>query len=63
MGGLSDECLVDISPLVPAGIVLVDLLVSVSFTILVEKDAMASSYCYVGVRHTAGRQCDAMSAS
>ena len=62
MAGLSDECLVSISPLVPAGIVFIDLLVPVSFASHVETDAMASKCCDLGGRHRTGRQCDAVSA-
>ena len=63
MAGLSDASLVVIFPLVPVGIFLVYLLVSVSFTGHVEKDAMASMCWDVGGLHRAGRQCDAVSAT
>ena len=63
MAGLSDASLVVIFPLVPVGIFLVYLLVSVSFTGHVEKDAMASMCWDVGGLYRAGRQCDAVSAT
>ena len=63
MAGLSDESLVVLFPLVPAGLFLVYLLVPISFTGHVEKDAMASKCWDVGGLHRAWRQCDAVFAT
>lgn len=55
MAGISDECLVCLSALVPAGTDSIHLLVPVSSTGHVEKDAMARKCVDVRGQHPGGR--------
>ena len=56
MAGLSDTGLVGLSALVPAGIVSVDMLVSVSATVFVAEDVVARQHSDVRRQHRGGRQ-------
>ena len=59
--GLSNACVVDLSALVFANPVVVDMLGSVSITVYVEKDDAACRYSDVGGQHSGWRQYDAIS--
>ena len=59
VGGLSDTRLVGLSALVPAGIVSVDMLVSVSATVYVAEDVASRQRGNARRQHRGGRQYDA----
>ena len=59
VGGLSDIRLVGLSALVPAGIVSVDMLVSVSATVFVAEDVVARQRGHARRQHRGGRQYNA----
>ena len=63
MAGISNESLVGLCALVPIGTAFVDLLVSVSVSIDVEKDAVACRCIDAGGQYCSGRQRDAVSAN